>query len=412
MGEIRLEEAEVTSATIIQNAIDALGEEGGRVILPAMDLVVDRGIEMRSNVSLVGQGGETVLHQAPGRIYPLSGYHNYGMLDVPLMYTEGLEPGMTVTIRDNRHGGFFETFARITWVEGSWVGIDQGLHSDYHADEDPVLVTAFPIIYGLGVENVSVVGITLDGHGENQPAGIGACRGAAVYFLRSHGLRMANVVAANFAGEGIGYQMCSQIDLHECRATGNAGNGFHPGAGSTGSSYEGCTADKNGAAGFFFCVRANHISVRGCTFVENAGAGISVGTRDNNNLIDGCTIRANAGPGILFRETRRPVEVRSCRVRHCDIEANAHGHGSGQIAIEGDARDLALEGNTIVGAPERERAGIHVAPSASSIWLAQNDIRGCFPSVVADDISLAPADPVTECGFETVTLSHYRHLGR
>ncbi len=83
MGEIRLEEAEVTSATIIQNAIDVLGEEGGRVILPAMDLVVDRGIEMRSNVSLVGQGGETVLHQAPGRIYPLSGCHNCGMLDVP-----------------------------------------------------------------------------------------------------------------------------------------------------------------------------------------------------------------------------------------------------------------------------------------------------------------------------------------
>ncbi len=73
---------------------------------------------------------------------------------------------------------------------------------------------------------------------------------------------MANVVAVNFAGERIGYQMCSQIDLHECRATGNAGNGFHRG-GQHGIELRRCTADKNGAAGFFFCVRANHISVRG-----------------------------------------------------------------------------------------------------------------------------------------------------
>ena len=199
------------------------------------------------------------------------------------MYTDGLEPGMTVAIRDDTHGGFFETFARITWVEGTWVGIDRGVHSDYHADQNPVLVTAFPLVFGLGVENVLLSGLTLDGHRADQPAGIGACRGAAVYFLQSHEVTITDVVAASFAGEGVGYQMCSQVHLRDCHATGNAGNGFHPGAGSTGSSYENCVAEGNGAAGFFFCVRANHISVRGCTFVGNAGPGISVGTRDSYN---------------------------------------------------------------------------------------------------------------------------------
>ncbi|MDF1513489.1 MAG: hypothetical protein P1S60_06735, partial [Anaerolineae bacterium] len=112
MLDLRLMPSQVQSAAMIQDAIDSLGDAGGRVILPEMDLMVDRGIELRSNVELVGQGDKTVLRKAPGRIYPLSGYHNYGMMDVPLMHTSGLEKGMTVAIRDDRHGGFFETFAR------------------------------------------------------------------------------------------------------------------------------------------------------------------------------------------------------------------------------------------------------------------------------------------------------------
>jgi hypothetical protein len=410
--EIRLTASEVTSASDIQAAIDALDEAGGRIVLPAVEVELDRGIELRSNVELVGQGRDTLLVKAPGRIYPLSGYHNYGMLDVPLMFTDGLMPGMTVAIRDDRHGGFFETFARITWVDGTWVGLDRGVHSDYHADQHPVLVTAFPLVFGLGVENVSLRGLTLDGRRNEQPAGIGACRGAAVYFIKSHNVTISDIVESDFAGEGLGYQMCSHVHIRDCRVAGNAGNGFHPGAGSTGSSYENCVADGNDAAGFFFCVRANHISVRNSTFVNNAGPGISVGTRDSHNLIEGCRMQHNAGPGLLFRETRRPVEMHTCRVRHCVIEDNALAHGSGQVAILGDAHDLSLTRNVVVGSADRESVGIFVAPTATRIWLEDNQVRDSFPEIAADEGSLASADPVTECGAEAVELGHLRHLGR
>jgi hypothetical protein len=194
------------------------------------------------------------------------------------------------------------------------------------------------LVFGLNVENVSLQGLTLDGRRSVQPAGIGACRGAAVYFIRSHNLTITDIVEADFAGEGLGYQMCSQVHLRDCSV---AGNGFHPGAGSTGSSYEACVADGNDAAGFFFCVRANHISVRNSTFVNNAGAGVSVGTRDSHNLIEGCRMQHNQGPGLLFRETRRPVEPHSCRVSRCTIEHNALTHGAGQVAVLGDAHDRA-----------------------------------------------------------------------
>ncbi|MGC9349313.1 MAG: right-handed parallel beta-helix repeat-containing protein [Anaerolineae bacterium] len=396
-NEIRLAPHEATSAEAVQ-------------VLPAAELALDRGIELRSNVALVGQGRDTVLRKEPGRLYPLSGYHNYGMLDVPLMFTEGLKPGMTVAIRDEQHGGFFETFARITWVDGTWVGIDQGLHSDYHADLNPVLVTAFPLVFGLGVENVSVQSLTLDGNRDAQPAGIGACRGAAVYFLRSRGITISDVVESDFAGEGLGYQMCSHVDISDCHFAGNAGNGYHPGAGSTAASFENCIAARNDAAGFFFCVRANHITVRDCAFKDNRGPGVSVGTRDSHNLIEGCEIEGNEAPGVLFRETRRPVAMHSCRLARCHISGNARTRGDGQVAVLGDAHNLALVDNVIEGSAARETVGIYVAPTATGIWQAGNRIEGCFPALVAESASLAACEPEMACGIEAARPEHARHL--
>ncbi len=411
MQEITLRTSQVTSALDIQAAIDALGAEGGRVVLPALEVELDRGIELRSNVTLVGQGRDTLLRKAPGRVYPLSGYHNYGMLDVPLLHTEGLRPGMTVAVRDDCHGGFFETFARITWVDETWVGLDQGLHSDYHAEANPVLVTAFPLIFGLGVENVAVRSLTLEGNRGAQPAGIGACRGAAIYLLRSQGVTVTDVVEGGFAGEGLGFQMCARVHIRDCRFSANAGNGFHPGAGSTAATFDRCVAEDNDAAGFFFCVRANHITVRESTFANNAGPGISVGTRDSHNLVEECRIEGNGGPGILFRETRRPVAMESCTIRRCHIASNAHDHGKGQVAVLGDGHDLAFEENTIIGDARREHTGLFIAPTVSRVWLAKNQVRACFPEVVADPACLVDRNPVRVCGIESVRTEDYRHLG-
>jgi hypothetical protein len=274
-----------------------------------------------------------------------------------------------------------------------------------------VLVTAHPLIFGLGVENVAVASMTLDGRRAAQPAGIGACRGAALYFLRSHGVTVTDVVERDFAGEGLGFQMCSQVHIRDCRFDHNAGNGFHPGAGSTAVSFERCVARHNDAAGFFFCVRANHITVQECAFNENIVAGISVGTRDSHNLIQGCTMQSNAGPGLLFRETRRPVAMWNCRVAHCRVADNAAATGAGQIAIYGDAHTLAFEHNHIVGNAARPSPGVYVAPTATHIWLAHNTIASTFPNIVAQAESFANANPVQACGLAAVTPEHYRHLG-
>jgi len=411
MTVLKLTAAQAASAAAIQQAIDALAAEGGgQVILPAMDLVLDRGLELRSRIELIGQGERTVLRKARGRVYPLAGYHNYGMCDAPLRYTAGLEPGRTVALRDNTHGGFFETLARITWVEGDWVGLDQGLHADYEADQEPSLVTAYPLIWGRGVEQVAVRHLTLDGNRAEQPAGIGACRGAALYFIHSRQFEVEDVTERDFYGEGLGFQMCSHGRIRQCRFEHNAGNGYHPGAGSTAVLFEDCVSERNDRDGFFFCVRANHITVRGCRFERNHGSGLTVGTRDCNNLIENCHLGHNDGAGLLFRHATRPVEVYSCAVRGCTLEGNARLHGHGQIEVVGDAHDLALVGNTIRGLGDVERAGVYIMPTAERIWLADNDIAGCFPDVVGRAACLTGQEPALECGLEVVREGHFRHL--
>jgi hypothetical protein len=351
-----------------------------------------------------------LLRKARGHIYPLSGYHNYGMRDVPLEHAEGLEPGMTVAIRDNTHRGFFETLARITWIDDGWVGLDCGLHSDYHANQSPELVTAFPLVYGLNVQNVALRNLVLDGNREQQPAGIGACRGAAIYFIGSRNIEVSDVHERGFAGEGLGFQMCRDVRILRCRVAQNTGNGYHPGAGSTAALFEECVAENNGAAGFFFCVRANHITVHSSTFRGNHVCGISVGTRDCHNRIAGCQMLDNAGPGLLIRSTSRPVEVHSCHISGCRIAGNASDHGHAQVDVLGDAHDLILERNEIFGLPGNERAGIYLAPSTERIWLIENQIESCVPAVIGHTIEPAHAKPSFDCGLDAVQETHYRHL--
>lgn len=402
--ELSLEE--VPDAAAIQNAIDAL-ERGGRLILPEMELTLDRGLELHSGVELVGQGEGTILRKGPGRVYPLSGYHNYGMCDVPLVSAAGLAVGMTVSVLDDERLGFYETFARISWIDGHWVGLDRGIAADYLAECQPRLTTAYPMIFGHGIADVAVRDLALEGNSRLQEVPMGACRGAAVYFARSRKIEVTGVRERDYRGEGIGFQMCRDVIIRECRVSGNAGNGLHPGAGSTNCLLEANTSTGNGKSGFFFCVRATRITVRGCRF-EGNGDGVSIGSRDCHNLIESCALVGNRGAGLIVREAPAPVEVHSCEVAGCEIAANGIAAGDPQVSIPAGAHDLILRANRIAGAGRT--AGIVAAPGARNLYLRDNQFAGCSEDAVVDGASLAPAPPAFVRGFGDHPDEAFRHL--
>jgi hypothetical protein len=407
VGKAILKAGDCRNAAQIQRAIDELAGSGGSLELPEAEIELDRGIELRSGVSIVGQGRSTILRGAPARVYPLNGFQVYGMYDVAVRGSVGLKPGMTVAVRDDTYGDFFETFARLTWVEGDRVGLDRPLASDYgEPGSNPRLITSFPLIFGSGVRGASVRNLMLDGNGRRQPEGIGACRGAALYFIRSRDCAVEDVWESSFPGEGLGFQMCRQMHIEGCSFNDNAGNAFHPGAGSTAALFRLCSAEGNGRCGFFFCARATRITVEGCRFRGNLEAGASIGVLDCHNRILGCTMSENSGPGLLFRPERRPGEVHSCEISGCTLERNSGPGVRGQIDIRGETHDLVITDNRISG----ESAGIWVETGCRRIHLEGNRMTGCSPEISADPASLMRERPEISCGPDSALPQHYNHL--
>jgi len=406
MKRIVLRPEECIDASTIQAAIDAASDAGGEVLLPELDLTIDRGLELRTGVHLYGAGEKTVLRKASGAVYPLTGYHNYGMRDVPLADTEGLEAGMTVSIYDDKRKGFYSSFARISWVDGGWVGLDHGIEADYIADAHPRLVTTYPLVFGHGIRDAGVHDLVLDGNIDENPEPMDGCRGGAVYFARSDAIEISGIREFGYHGEGLSFQMCTNVTVTDCSFNVNSGNGLHPGAGSTGALFERCEARENRRSGFFFCVRANHITVRRCEFVKNTVSGINIGTRDCFNLIDDCTIEANEGPGILFRASSKPIEVHSCRIESCRISTNAATTGKAQIDIEDDTHDIVITGCSIEGSGATP--GISVGSRVSRVFVAETGFTAVSDRTSGD--GYIDHEPAFECGFESVKPYHRRHL--
>ncbi|HCQ03193.1 MAG TPA: hypothetical protein DIT99_22035, partial [Candidatus Latescibacteria bacterium] len=67
MIERTLNPGEAASAADIQTALDEMAGTGGRLVLPAMELDLDRGLRLHSGVTLCGQGESTILRKGPGR---------------------------------------------------------------------------------------------------------------------------------------------------------------------------------------------------------------------------------------------------------------------------------------------------------------------------------------------------------
>jgi hypothetical protein len=406
--ELHLDRSEARDARAIQQAIDAVAVTGGRVVLPAMEVELDRALVLRSGVELVGQGPASVLRQGAGRVYPLTGYHNYGMADVPLETTEGLAVGMTVSVHDDRtHGGFYETLAQITWIDGNWVGLDHGIEADYQAAAHPCLTTVRPIVMGHDLQGAAVRGLGLAGGREHSPQAMGGCRGGAVYFARCRGLEIEGVEEAGYLGEGLSFQMCRDVVIRHCAFNHNSGNGLHPGAGSTNALFSGCSARGNERSGFFFCVRANHITVRDCVFRDN-DTGVSVGTRDCHNLLESCSVAANHGSGILFRDSPRPTEVHSCWVHRCRVHGNAQAQGHTQVEVHSDAHDLVLSECDLGAAVGRP--AVRVAPTVRRLFLDGLRHDDAIGSIAADPASLTTTPSAFACGYGDWPESVYRHL--
>jgi hypothetical protein len=370
----------------IQQAIDAAGAYGGGTVElgPGTYTLLD-SVKLRRNVRLVGSGHDTVLRKCDGPASEFAVDADYGESKVTVKNPAGFRVGMGVVVTDNGSGGWVDSIATITLVQGDVLYLDRMLIYDYDGDNGGLIFNAFPLVSGVDVDSVAIESLCVDGNRErNRP--INGCIGGGLYLHRARRCCITNCLVRDFAGDGISFQTTQDIKVEGCEVTRVTGLGFHPGTGSARPVIRNCKSHDNGEDGFFLCWRAQEGIFEGNDIWGNGRHGISIGHKDTDNLFVGNKVRGNKAHGVYFRE-EKPTNAGSRNTfRQNMIEDNA-GHG---VCIEGHTTDLLFEENTIrdtrVGSARTQRVGIWAGPHTARIRALRNRIENNVEAAVQGDV--------------------------
>jgi len=143
------------TSSAIQKAIDALTPfNGGTVKLTAGIFDISAPVNLVSNMTLTGEGKETILRKINGFKTEFIVDADYGELVLTVKDPSGLKPGMGVQIFDEeQNGGWAVTTANIIDVQGNTIYIDNYLVRDYRADHNGIISNACSIVSAVNAKD-------------------------------------------------------------------------------------------------------------------------------------------------------------------------------------------------------------------------------------------------------------------
>lgn len=367
----------------IQEAIDALPDAGGVVVIPPGTYLLRRSVALRSHVTLQGSGSTTVLTRGKEAVTGLCEPARKGDTSILVESADGFRAGDEFFLRDNRLGGWYSAHGVVAGVEPGRVILKEPLwtcHEEgvFRLEQHARLTNYFPMIRGNRfhwdklLQDVSVTDLVLDGNLPEKQSPVTDFTISAIHFANVCDAAVRNVTIRGSVGDGIGVQRGRDVRVTDCLVERCRGHGFHPGTSLRGAVFANNVGRHNGGDGLYFCAEVLGITVTGNLFHENAGNGIGGlgdqpgGDRFNvvssnvcrgngrhgiyangggNNLIAGnvCLDNSRANPGAfsgiaLQNATHCVVSANHCS---CDGDKPTQKHGIEEI---GQA-----DGNTITG---------------------------------------------------------------
>jgi hypothetical protein len=345
---------------------------------------------LRSSVRLVGSGSGTVLRKCDGVSSGFAVDADYGQTKVTVQDPTGFRPGMGVAIRDDRSGGWTDTLATITLVQGNVLHLDRETVMDYDGDAGGVISNCFPLVAGFGVDGAVIEGLSADGNKGNN-AVINGCIGGGYYLHRARHCRIADCLLENFAGDGISFQITQDIVVERCEVRGITGLGLHPGTGSARPIIRHCRSHDNDKDGFFLCWRVQEGRFEHNEFSRNGQFGISIGHKDTDNLFLDNIVRDNKSHGVFFRNEKATNAGSRNTLRGNVIEDNV---GCG-IEIRGHTTEVLLEENVIrdtrQGEARTQRLGIRAGEHCARIRALRNRIENHPDGATAGGVEVEAA---------------------
>ena len=282
----------------IQEAIDALGEQGGRVRVPAGEWRLRRSIVLPSRVSLVGDGPATELTIAAPRALSLARDARKGIRSVHVRGRVPFVPGDGVGLSDAKRLGWNGTHAVVTSVHGNLVRLNNPVNRGVTIKEGAKIVSLIPGITASGSRDADLRDLTLRGTDRMGPWWDFTY--SAVHLVNCHHMRVLNVTVSDWPSDGIGVQGGSDVQVAHCQVTTCRGHGFHPGTSLARSVWSHNIATGNHGDGLYFCWRVHDSVCSDSVFTGNSLSGIGGVAHggDHHNIISNNVCSENAKWGI------------------------------------------------------------------------------------------------------------------
>ncbi len=359
----------------IQMAIETVAKTGGIVKLDPGTYELMAPVSLRSNVSLIGSGKETVLRKIEGVQTRFMVDADYGELKVTVENPDGFLPGMKIQVTDSEQNSCWDvSTAYILDIQENVIYLDNYLIRDYRSDQDGLISNASSVIEVIDAENVLVSDLTADGNKAVNFLTDG-CNGAGIYVFKSRDVTIDNVWVKDFNGEGISWQITENVTVRNSEISGSGNIGLHPGTGSPLSVIENNEVHHNTVDGLFICWRVYNSLVKGNKFHDNGRYGICTGHKDTDVLFESNHIYDNGSDGINLRGEREVNAPHRNTFAGNIIENNGVNGGGYGISINSPAQDLVLKENTIRDTEKgTQKAAIYIYENGSEPKLENNRI--------------------------------------
>ncbi|MFO7620885.1 MAG: right-handed parallel beta-helix repeat-containing protein [Bacteroidales bacterium] len=362
----------------IQIALDAVKTRGGGIVKLNPGVYDITGpVRIPDNTSLTGSGETTVLKKCNGFKTSFIIDADWGMLKAVVKDVSGFKTGMGIQLFDDKHNqGWDVTTAVITDIQDNVIYFDNRTVNDYIASLNGTVSNSFSIVEAVGVENVKISNLVVEGEKSTNDY-INGCRGGGIYIHKSKNCIVEDVRVNEFNGDSFSWQITDNIVFRGCEASEGNGLGFHPGTGSDRSTVENCISRNNKGDGIFLCWRVQNGIFRNNKVYGNGDNGISIGHKDTDNIFENNHVFENARHGVLFRNENEQNSGHRNSFTGNTIENNGISRDSYGFYIGGETSDIKIYDNIIRSTGKgNQKTAIFVGKKSSDITAAGNTFTG------------------------------------
>lgn len=366
------------TATTIQAGVDYLDRLGGGTLrlLPG-EYRLRHAVRLQANIRICGSGPETVLIKEPSIETKLAADSDWFDQEITLSDPSGFEIGDDVCIRATNVDTKAPVVIKLTLVarQGKRFKLDRALRANAWTIGEATVATLFPILTAEECAGFVIEDLCLDGN-KDKNANLDGNYAGCIFLQDCSNVGIRNVIARNYNGDGISWQICHDVLVENCHSHGHTGLGLHPGSGAQRTVIRNNRLEDN-HIGLFFCWGVQYGLAENNTILDNRLCGISIGHRDNENLIRNNEIRNSGQAGVIFRPERGDgFTATGNRLENNRIFDSGPEDGIA-IDVQGLTRGNLITGNELIEtrAPAK-RIGIRLGKDTLDNTLTDNHIEG------------------------------------